>query len=86
MKLTLLTYVRSEEDDPLEPTLLDIYLLFYLLRGVFPCFRLLGRVDIKKWNFKPNAKAQVLAPTIILYIYIYNLNIIDNHFYILLTL
>ena len=63
-KLTLLTYVRFEEDDPLGPTPLDIYLLYYLLRGLFPCFLLLGRIVIKKWDFKPNAKAQVLAPTI----------------------
>ena len=27
-------------------------------------FLLLGRIVIKKWDFKPNAKAQVLAPTI----------------------
>ena len=70
-KLTLLTYVRSEEDDPLGPTPLDIYLLYYLLRGLFPCFLLLRRIVIKKWDFKPNAKAQALAPTIYIYIYIY---------------
>ena len=62
-KLTLLTYVRSEGDDPLRPIPLDIYLLCYLLRGFFPCFLFLGRFVIKKWDFKPNAKAQVLAPT-----------------------
>ena len=64
MKLTLLIYVRSEEDDPLGPTPLGIYLFYYLLRGLFLCFLLLGRIVIKKWDFKPNAKAQVLAPTI----------------------
>ena len=63
MKLTLLTYVRSEEDDPFGQTPLGIYLLYYLLWGIFPCFLLLGRIVIKKWDFKPNAKAQVLAPT-----------------------
>ena len=62
-KLTLLTYVRSEDDDPLGPTPLDTYLLYYLLRGIFPCFSLLGRIVIKKWDFKPNAKAHILAPT-----------------------
>ena len=46
-KLTLLTYVRSEEDDPLGPIPLDIYLLYYLLQGLFPCFLLLGRIIIK---------------------------------------
>ena len=65
-KLTLLTYVRSEEDDPLGPTPLGIYLFYYLLRGLFPCFLLLGRIVIKKWDFNLNAKAQVLAPTILL--------------------
>ena len=63
-KLTLLTFVRSEEDDPLGPTPLDTYLLYYLLRGLSPCFHLLGRIIIKEWDFKPSAKAQVLAPTI----------------------
>ena len=63
MKLTLLTYVRSEEDDPFGQTPLGIYLLYYLLWSIFPCFLLLGRIVIKKWDFKPNAKAQVLAPT-----------------------
>ena len=76
-KFTLLTFVRSEEDDPLRPTILDIYLLYYLLRGLSPSFLLLGRVIINEWDFKPNAKAQVLAPTI--YIYIYILFIFLNH-------
>ena len=62
-KFTLLTFVRSEEDDPLGPKPFDIYLLYYLLRGLSPCFLLLGRVIINEWDFKPNAKAQVLAPT-----------------------
>lgn len=60
-KLTLLIYVRSEEDDSLGPTPLGIYLFYYLLWGLFPYFLLLGRVVIKKWDFKPNAKAQVLG-------------------------
>ena len=57
-------YVRSEEDDLLGPTPLDIYLLYYLLRGLFSYFLLLGRIIIKEWDFMPNAKAQVLAPII----------------------
>ena len=63
-KVTLQIFVISEEDDPLGPTPLDTYLLYYLLRGLSPCFRLLGRIIIKEWDFKPNVKAQVLAPTI----------------------
>ena len=63
-KFTLLTFIRFEEDDPLGPTSLDTDLLYYLLRGLSPCFILLGRIIIKEWDSKPNAKAQVLAPTI----------------------
>ena len=63
-KFILLTFVRSEKDDHLRPTPLDTYLLYYLLRGLSPCFLLLGRIIIKEWDFKPSAKAQVLAPTI----------------------
>ena len=54
------------DNDPLGPTPLGIYLFYYLLRGLFLCFLLLGRIVIKKWDFNPNAKAQVLAPTILL--------------------
>ena len=55
---------RSEEDGPLGPIPLDTYLLYYLLRGLSSCFFLLGHIIIKEWDFKPNAKAQALAPTI----------------------
>ena len=64
-KFTLLTFVRSEEDDPLGPTPLDTYMFYYLLWGLSPCFLLLGRIIIKELDFKPSAKAQVLAPTLI---------------------
>ena len=63
-KFTLLTFVRSEEDDPLGLMPLNIYLFYYLLWGLSQCFLSLGRVIISKWDFKPNAKAQVLAPTV----------------------
>ena len=63
-KFTLLTFVRSEEDDPLGLMLLNIHLLYYLLWGLSQCFLLLGRVIISEWDFKPNTKAQVLAPAI----------------------
>ena len=66
MKFTLLIFVRLEEDDPLEPTFLDTYLLYYLLWGLSSCFLLLGHIIIKEWDFKPSVKAQVLAPTIAL--------------------
>ena len=63
-KLTLLTFVRSKEDDPLGLMPLNIYLLYYLLWGLSQCFLLLGRIIISEWDFKPNAEAQILAPTI----------------------
>ena len=63
-KFTLLTFVRFEEDDPLGPTPLDTYPLYYLLRGLCPCFLFLGRIIIKEWDFTLSAKAQVLAPII----------------------
>ena len=47
-KFTLLTFVRSEEDDPLGPTPLDTYLLYYLLRGLSSCFLILERIIIKE--------------------------------------
>ena len=62
-KFTLLIFVRSEEYDPLGPTSLDTYLLYYLLWGISSYFLLLGHIIIKEWDFKPSAKAQVLAPT-----------------------
>ena len=61
-KFTLLIFVRSEEDDPLGPTPLDTYLLYYLVRGLFSCSLLLRRIIIKEWDFKSSAKTQVLAP------------------------
>ena len=47
-KFTLLIFVKFEEDDPLGPTPLDTYLLYYLLRGLFSCFLLLERIIIKE--------------------------------------
>ena len=63
-KFTLLTFVRSEEDDPFGIMPSNIYLLYYLLWGLSQYFLLLGRVIVSECGFKPNAKAQVLAPTI----------------------
>ena len=74
MKLTLLTYVRFEEDDPLGPTPFDIYMLYYLLRGIFPCFLLLGRIIIKEWDSSPTQRLKFLPP----HIYILLL-LLDNY-------
>ena len=70
--VTLQIFVRSEEDGPFGPTPLDTYLLYYLLRDLFSCFFLLGHIIIKEQNFKPNTKAQVLAPTSTIRISNYN--------------
>ena len=43
---------------------LNIYLLYHLLKDLSQCFLLIERVIVSEWGFKPNAKAQVLAPTI----------------------
>ena len=61
-KLTLLIYVRSEEDDPLRSTPLDIYLLYYLLRGLFPRFLPLGRIIIKEWGSSPMQRLKFSPP------------------------
>ena len=66
-KFTLLTFVRSEEDDPLGLMPLNICLLYHLLWGLSQYFLLPGRVIVSEWGFKPSAKAQVLAPTITTY-------------------
>ena len=47
-KLTLLTFIRSEEDNPLGLMPLNIYLLYYLLWGLSQCFLLLGRIIISE--------------------------------------
>ena len=62
MKLTWLTFVRSEGYDPLGLLSFNIYLHYHLLWGLSQCFLLLGRVIVSKWGFKSNAKAQVFAP------------------------
>ena len=46
--VTLQIFVRSEEDGPLGPTPLDIYLLYYLLWGLSLYFLLLRHIIIKE--------------------------------------
>ena len=62
MKLTLLTYVRSEEDDPLGPTPLDIYTFYYQLQGFLSWFLLLEHIIIKVWDLSPTQKLKFLLP------------------------
>ena len=64
MKFTLLTFVRSEEDDSLGLVPLIISLFVQLLWGFPKRFFLLGRTLASKQGFKPNTEAQVLAPHI----------------------
>ena len=60
-KPTSLTYVRSEEDNPLGLTPLDIYTLYYQLRGSLMIF-LLGRIVIKVWDLSPMQRLKFLLP------------------------
>ena len=62
MKFTLLTFVRSEEDDSLRLVSLNISLFVLLLWGFPKRFLLLGCALVSKRGFKPNTEAQVLAP------------------------
>ena len=56
---------QIREDDPLGPTPLDIYLLYYLLRGLFPCFLLLRRIIIKEWGSILMQRLKFSPPTIL---------------------
>ena len=61
-KFTLLTFVKSEEDDPLRLMPLNISLFVQLLWGFPKRFFLLGRTLASKQGFRPNTEAQVLTP------------------------
>ena len=61
---TWLTFVRSEEDDPLGLLPLTLSLHDYLLWGFSSYFLLLGRIPISKWGLRPNIKVQAFVPTI----------------------
>ena len=61
-KFTLLTFVRSEEDDPLGLMSLNISLFVQLLWGFPKRFFLLGHTLAIKLGFRPNTEAQALAP------------------------
>ena len=60
-KLTSLTYVRSEEDSPLGPTPLDVYTLYYQLRGSLMIL-FLGHIIIKVWDLSPMQRLKFLLP------------------------
>ena len=61
-KLTWLTFVRSEEDNPLGPVPLNISLHGYPLWGISKHLLLLRRILISKWGLRPNIRVQAFAP------------------------
>ena len=64
--LIWLTFVRSEEDDPLGPLPSNLSLHDHPLRGLSNHLLLLGRILIGKWGLRPNTKVQAFAPTYII--------------------
>ena len=78
MKLTWLTFVKSEESNSLEPIPFNIFMHYHLLWGISQRFLLLGRVIVSEWGFKPNTKASSFGPPQYL---VYNNNkiIINNY-------
>ena len=62
MKFTLLTFVRSEEDDSLGLVLLNISLFVHLLWGFPKRFLILGCTLVSNWGLRSNVKVQVFAP------------------------
>ena len=61
-KFILLTFIRSEEDDPLGLMPLNISLFIQPLWGFPKRFFLLGHTLASKLGFRPNTEAQALAP------------------------
>ena len=60
---TWLTFVRSEEDDPLGLLPSTLSLHDHSLWGLSIHLLLLGRIPISKWGLRPNTKVQAFAPT-----------------------
>ena len=60
--LTWLTFVKSEEDDPLELVPSNISLHDHPLWGLSKHFLLLGHILVSKWSLRPNIKVQAFAP------------------------
>ena len=63
--LAWLTFVRSEENDPLGPRPSTLSWQDYRLWDLPSHFLLLGRIPISKWGLRPNIKVQAFAPTVI---------------------
>ena len=57
-----MTFVRSEEDDPLGLVPFNISLYDHLLWGLSYHFLLLECILVSKWGLRPNIKVQVFAP------------------------
>ena len=61
---TRLTFVRSEENDPLGLLPSTFSLHNQSLWGLSNHLLLLGRIPISKWDLRPNTKVQAFAPTV----------------------
>ena len=61
---TWLTFVRSEEDDPLGLLPSTLSLHDHLLWGLSSHLLLLRRIPISKWGLRSNTKVQAFAPTL----------------------
>ena len=72
MKFTLLTFVRSGEDDSLGLVPLNISLFVHLLWGFPKRFILLGRTLVSNQGLRSNVTVQVFAP----HTYDYEMNIL----------
>ena len=60
-KFTWLTFVKSEEDNPLKLVPSNISRHDHLLWGLSKHFLLLGCILVSKWGLRPNIKVQILA-------------------------
>ena len=85
-KLTWLTLVRSEEDNPLGSLPTNISLHELSLWGLSKYLLLLGLIFVSKWGLRPNIKVQAFAPTLLIlniWLYIMVFDYITNFKYLL---
>ena len=61
-KLTWLTFVRFEEDNPFELVPSNISLHGYPLRGLSKHLLLLEHILVSKWGLRPNIRVRAVAP------------------------
>ena len=83
--LAWLTFVKFEEDDPLEPRSSTLSWRDHLFWDLPSHLLVLGRIPISKWGLRPNIKVQAFAPTIYYY-YLVLIRIVKsnkNHSYMI---